>query len=465
MAGLHKEITVRISYDEMQAYVSLANPGSEESYSKSEVMASLAAQGIKIGIDEAAIDRLIEQQRYGREILVAEGTPAEDGQDASYIYNFNQTLNNKPVIREDGSVDYWSVRAIETVEEGQVIATYIDPVDGHHGMTVTGKLLMAKRGRPLPPLTGKGFERAADNHTYIATDTGKIEMNNNRIMILPVYEIKDDVNLTTGNVDFRGDVVIHGNVTSGARIHATGSVTIDGIAEGCTIEAGKDIILRGGFLGGYKGVIKSKGNIVAKFIEYATIEAAGTIELTSALNCNIVCYDRIFVNGKTANIVGGNIYGASGIEAYSLGTAAEVRTVIRAGISRELLESAAGLRENVSELNAIIEKINTGLAQFDAAAAKMNLDVSRDERRVSLLRARIAKQAELAKFREELERTETIMDRSRDARIRVSKTVYPGVAVEINGSVNVLRDEQISVEFRERQGNVVMVDMSGSLVS
>lgn len=465
MAGLHKEITVRISYDEMQAYVSLANPGSEESYSKSEVMASLAAQGIKVGIDEAAIDRLIEQQRYGREILVAEGTPAEDGQDASYIYNFNLILNNKPVIREDGSVDYWSVRAIETVEEGQVIATYIDPVDGHHGMTVTGKLLMAKRGRPLPPLTGKGFERAADNHTYIATDTGKIEMNNNRIMILPVYEINDDVNLTTGNVDFRGDVIIHGNVTSGARIHATGSVTIDGTAEGCTIEAGKDIILRGGFLGGYKGVIKSKGNIVAKFIEYATIEAEGTIELTSALNCNIVCYDRIFVNGKTANVVGGNIYGASGIEAYSLGTAAEVRTVIRAGISRELLESAAGLRENVSELNAIIEKINTGLAQFDAAAAKKNLDVSKDERRVSLLRARIAKQAELAKFREELERTEAIMDRSRDARIRVSKTAYPGVAVEINGSVNILKDEQISVEFRERQGNVVMVDMSGSLVS
>jgi hypothetical protein len=427
-------------------------------------LAALQAQGIKNGVSEAVIDRLLEGQLYGREVLVAKGIPAEDGKDAYFEYNFNQKLDNKPTVRADGSVDYWSVRAIEIVEEGQTIATYVEPVDGHNGLTVTGKVVTAKRGRPLPPLTGKGFERSADNRVYRATTTGKIDFKNNRIMILPVYEVSGDVDMTTGNIDFRGDVVIHGNVAPGARIHATGTVTIDGIAESCSIEAGKQIILRSGFLGGYKGTIRSKGSIVAKFIEYATVEAEGLIELTSALNCTITSYDRVLVNGKTANVVGGSIYGAAGVEASSLGTPAEVRTIVSAGVSRDVLAQATELRQKVSALSEMIDKINTGLKQFEEAAAENHVDISHDERRVSLLRARITKQAELSKAGEELGRIEAIMDRSKNATVRVLKTVYPGVSVEINGFINNMKEEQTSVEFKEKQGSVIMLGMSGSLV-
>jgi uncharacterized protein (DUF342 family) len=112
----------------------------------------------------------------------------------------------------------------------------------------------------------------------------------------------------------------------------------------------------------------------------------------------------------------------------------------------------------------MIEKINAGLKQFEAVAAENHVDVSRDERRVSLLRARIAKQAELSKSNEELGRVESIMERSRNASVRVTKTVYPGVAVEINGFTNNLKEEQNAVEFKEKQGNIVMFGMSDSMV-
>ena len=157
MAGLHKEITIRISYDEMEAYLLLARPGEGETYSKSEIMAALREKKVKIGVDESIIERMLSEERFGREVLIARGTAPVDGKDGYFTYNFDLNLNNKPTVREDGSVDYWSIHAVETVEEGQVIATYTEPIDGHHGMSVTGKLVMAKRGRPLPPLTGKGF--------------------------------------------------------------------------------------------------------------------------------------------------------------------------------------------------------------------------------------------------------------------------------------------------------------------
>jgi hypothetical protein len=459
MAELHKKITTRVTYDGMEAYVLLAQPQPQDAYHTSEIKAELYAQKIRNGIDEAAIDRMVENGIYGIEVLVAKGTPAEDGRDGCYKYHFNQELNNRPAVREDGSVDYRSVHVIEVVEEGQVVATYTEPVEGTNGMTVTGQQILCKRGRGLPLLTGKGFARSEDNRTYVAAISGKIELKNDRLVILPVYEIDGDVDMTTGNIDFRGDVLIHGNVSPGAKIRATGTVTIDGLAENCTIEAGKDVILRGGFLGGNKGSIKSKGCIIAKFMEYATAEAEGSIELTSALNCTITSYDKVLFTGKTADIVGGTVYGAAGVEAYSAGTAAEVRTIVSAGVSHELFRQASELRDQREELSQLCDRIDTGLKQFEEAAAEKHIDISRDERRVSLLRAKIAKQAELAGVCEALKRVEAIMERSQNACVRVQKTVYPGVSVEINGVANHIKDENASIEFREKQGSVIMLGM------
>ena len=81
-----------------------------------------------------------------------------------------------------------------------------------------------------------------------------------------------------------------------------------------------------------------------------------------------------------------------------------------------------------------------------------------------MLRTRIAKQAELADLSTKLEKTEAVLERSRDARVRVTKAVYPGVAVEINGFMNVIKEEQSAIEFRERKGKVIMMSLAGTIV-
>lgn len=133
------------------------------------------------------------------------------------------------------------------------------------GKTVTGKPIPAKRGREQLPLKGKGFERKDDN-TYVALMSGKIETQNDRVVILPVHELSGNADLSSGNIDFHGDVVIHGSVESGVIVKASGTITVDGIVEACTLEAGKDIILRSGMLGGNKASVKTKGSITAKFL-------------------------------------------------------------------------------------------------------------------------------------------------------------------------------------------------------
>ena len=77
-----REISVRLSHDEMEAYLMLPFLGKNEYYSKSEVMAALTQARVKVGIDESVIDEMLETECYGRERLVAQGTPSADGTDA-----------------------------------------------------------------------------------------------------------------------------------------------------------------------------------------------------------------------------------------------------------------------------------------------------------------------------------------------------------------------------------------------
>ena len=123
-----------------------------DEYAVADVMAALSQSRVTYGIKQDKIREMVEQRNYGREVLVAEGKPLVPGRDAEFKFNFDTDLHKRPLVREDGSVDYWSIHSVEVVEEGQVIATYIEPVDGENGMTVRGKPLTARRGRPLPPL-------------------------------------------------------------------------------------------------------------------------------------------------------------------------------------------------------------------------------------------------------------------------------------------------------------------------
>ena len=293
---LKKEPKIRISYDEMEAYLLLPTPLEiDEEYTFDDVMEKVRAAGVKIGINETKISAMIQERYFDRECLIAKGIDVVNGVDAYFDYNFDTNFNKVPSLREDGTVDYWSIHTVELVEEGQVIAEYHEPVEGSNGMTVKGKLLVAKRGKPLPQLAGKGFVRSEDNKTYTCTMNGKIEMKENRILISDVHEVHGDVGLKTGNIDFRGDVIIHGNVPTGAVIRATGSITVDGTVEGAILDAHKDIIIRGGMLGAGRGTVITKGNLFVKFMEYSRVKAHGSVTTDSLINCKVSAYDKLYL--------------------------------------------------------------------------------------------------------------------------------------------------------------------------
>lgn len=446
-ASTQSEPKVRLSRDNMKAYLLLPRP-ELENHDLNYILAVLKTNGISYGIQEDKINQMIEQHIYDQEVLIAEGQTPEDGVDGYYEYKFDMNFSKKPKLKPDGSVDYWSIKMVEIVTEGQVIAEYHKSVQGKDGVDLRGKPILARRGRDLVPLRGKGFERSEDGLTYTSMMDGKIEMNGERIIILPVYEINGDADLSVGNIDFRGDVIIHGAVCSGLTVKATGTVTVDGIVEGANIEAGKDIVLRSGVMGASRATIIANGNISAKFFEYTRVHANGMIQADVFLNCQVSCGESILLNGKKASIIGGEVGAIESIEVDTLGSEGEVRTHVKIGNDMATRRRIAVLQNKIKIEKTNLDKIEEGL--------KILQDMKNDPRRTDLLRVKIRDTALLAGDEAELQKLQDQIERARGGAVRVTGNVYPGVRVDIDELRVLVKEQQERLEFVREQDKILM---------
>ena len=72
----------------------------------------------------------------------------------------------------------------------------------------------------------------------------------------PVLKV-DNVDNSTGNLRFNGDVVVKGFVQEGFEIHSTGNVRIEGSVEGASIYADGSILLVNGINGMGRGILQA----------------------------------------------------------------------------------------------------------------------------------------------------------------------------------------------------------------
>ena len=93
-----------------------------------------------------------------------------------------------------------------------------------------------------------------------------------------------------------------------------------------------------------------------------------------------------------------------------------------------------------------------------------NAGLTPDERRIALLRTRMTKQAEIATIQKELDRLNVIVEKGKDATVKVLRDVYPGTTVSIDQMKLTVKDKQQTIEFRKRKGKVVMVALEDVLV-
>lgn len=446
-----KKPRIRTDAKGMYATIYFPLPDEDEAepvYDVGTLEQMLEQAGVVQGIDKNMLKSLSGGVLFDTDLIVAVGKETKEGTHGYYEYHFSQDFSRKPTIRPDGSADFLSIKVIEVVHEGDQIATYHPAVPGTKGYNVRGKELEPRMVRDMPPIGGRGFHRSEDNLSYYADMDGKIILKSNRINISPIYEIDQDADLTIGNIDFKGDVVIHGSVKNGVSIRATGSITVDGLVELCDMWAGKDIFLLSGVKGNERTNIHAEGSITAEFIEYAIVSCKGDLRAGVIFNCLVNCDSKVITtSGKRSAIIGGYVTAVQGISALVVGNKFGTVTRVMVGVDEERVQEMADLTEHIRKLDENIAKIKQGLEDFELMAQKKNVSYKDDPRRLQLLRIKIRDEALAAEAKLQYEELKNLMEQGKNATVRVYDTVHAGVTVRIKDQYAQMSDYQEHVEF------------------
>jgi uncharacterized protein len=445
---------------EMKAFIVIHRPGPHGADpAASRIRSYLELNHVVDGVIDDTLESLEANPVYGENILIAEGTRPKNGDDAKVVYSFDTDRRIK--IKEvEGRVDFKELNTINNVVDGQVLAKLVPPERGQAGMTVTGKILPAKDGKDRQLVTGNNVRLSDDKKQAIATTNGQVIISGERISVEPIYSVDGNVSLKNGgNIVFLGSVEVKGNVEDGYSVKAAGNVEVHGTIEKCEIDSEGDIIVHNGITGKNGAIIKAGGNIWAKFIENATVEAGGIIVVNEGIiNSNISCDHKIICRGKRASIVGGSIRASEEIDAKNLGSVAGVETNCEVGFDPKLkveLEMAQEKLKQQQKEQGDVE-LNMGTLEKMIKARK---DAPQDKKdyyeNLKLRAAELLHQ--IRETQDEIERVlRQINELKNNGKISASGKVYPGVKVQIKDAFLEVRSEYCAVSFVAEQGIVKM---------
>lgn len=334
-----------------------------------EVMASIAAKGVIAGINELAIRALCENPVYNRAYVVARGVPAATGKDGELVYHVERSRALRPKIREDGTADYRDLGFIHNVRQGEVLCEIIKPEKGEDGFDVCGNVLEGKLGKdPMDP-AGKNTVYNEDGTKLLAACDGSAEVQRGVINVLDVLRINGNVDNSTGDIDFVGDVIILGDVVSGFKVKSQGSISIKGSVEGATIEAQGDVVVGEGINGMNRGSVTAGGTLKCKYIQSSYIKAIENIYADSVMYCTMECGGNVELSGKRATLIGGRATIAGRLIAKTIGTESHVATYITMASTGTLKnQEIARLIQEIKEIDSANTKLLQIMARYDDLA-------------------------------------------------------------------------------------------------
>ncbi len=435
-------VEIVVAEDEMSAQMELFPPQGGKKVTFEDVKAALAEKGVVHGIDEDLIASAIEEERYYEKFTVAKGTPPVDGEDTKINYHFSLEPAKKPTKLINGSVDYRNLDLLISVEAGALLASLEPATAGKPGRTVLGKTLPAKDGRDLQLKIGKNVELSMDGLSARAKVSGQPSVIQGRLDVLPVYYVPGDVDYSTGNIKFNGDIVVQGMVRDGFTVEATGNVQIYGTVEGATVKAGGNVTLLGGVQGQGKAKIEAGENFSARFADKAYIKAQNITISEAAMHCQLEAVSKIVVEGGRGWLVGGKASAGEEIRARIIGSKLGTSTELEVGFSLQARDELKEIQRKLQEATQKQTDILKTIELLDRGRLPRHLEREDKASLYAKLRKTEEEQLlEIRKLEEKKHQLELGLQQQKHGVVRASQIIHPGVRVTIGRMAYLVRDE------------------------
>ncbi len=358
-----------ISRDCMAAWVYVIPPLNGGPDITEENLQSLLKQDrVKTGILDETIKSIAKEHIYDQVLLIARGILARNGIDGSVKDHFERVVQLEFEEDENGSVDYKNLNNIQAVKEGEVICEITTAIPGENGMTVEGQVYPCTvKGTPIPVPSGRNTQLTEDGTLLISQKTGHVTFSNGKFQVDPLLKINGNIDNSTGNVDYDGDIFISGDVRNGFSVKATGGIDIRGSVEGAEISAQGPITIASGMSGNGRGTLTSESYVKCRYLEHCTVKAGGNVYAESIINSKIQSGEDIVVTSGIGVIIGGSLLAGSNINANIIGSKVRrlITELIIANVPKNVEESSRLTREleqlhhNLSEIRKNINYLES----------------------------------------------------------------------------------------------------------
>jgi len=422
-----------------------------------DIYQDLERREIVYGIKQDAIADLIRRKRLNEKVLIAEGIPAQKGEDGWFEFFVRLDLPRIPAPLPDGSVDYVNIEAFEMVDEGEKIAVYHPAQKGISGKNIYGETIHAENGTEKKPIRGVGFIIAEDGVTYLSRMNGKFEYTAGRINITNILVVREDVTAVTGKLEVDGSVHVIGSIYSGGYIKASGDIIIEQNVEAARLIAGGNIMIKQGSCSKNDCFIEAGGEVSGSFFEAVSINARGSVKANYIMNSNINTLGKVIVSGSKGVLLGGTIRAVRGVSAYNLGNRLHLKTVLDVGrnelYEKEQAEYEKNREQLLNDLEALEKQRDKILALF-SAGRKVPEEIQR-----KIYAAIEVEYQRLAELDGEASKLSNLTEQIMEQPVYIRGKAYEGSLIVINGIKYMLPMEVKRVAFKLRNKQVVIVNM------
>ncbi|EMY76392.1 PF03961 family protein [Leptospira weilii serovar Ranarum str. ICFT] len=281
---------------------------------------------------------------------------------------FYHPMAKRVKLLEDGRADFRNIDRYINVKVGEKLATKFEGIPGTPGFDVFGNIIPAPAIKKPKLVIGNnieeraGLEEGKKLQEYFASTNGVIFVTDVSITVSPELHIAGNVGLSTGNIQFDGNVIVRGDIEPGSVVECTGALVVYGNLESNTVKVGQDLIVHGGIKGSGTEIIQVTGRIQAKFIENTFLETEGDIIVEGAiLNSTIDTLGSIILNGSNGNLVSSKVRTNEGISVVSLGSSAELDVMVELGFhfknDRSFQDISKKIQMGEKEMEKILPKI------------------------------------------------------------------------------------------------------------
>ena len=404
--------------------------------SSDDIQNLIAEIPIRLMVDYDKVNQLVEENLKFDEgvcCVFVEGKKPIDGNVQKVILDYDMSIETGKK-SEDGSIDFKERSFIHNIDAGIQIAHFIPEKPAEDGLDIYDEVLEAHYDEDPCYKIGNNLKVEADGINIKSAIKGILVNNNNTISVSNVIEI-EKVDLSTGNIEVDGSVIIKENVTPGFSIKTEGDIKVNGNIEDAKINCGGNLIVSGGIIGGPDSDMHINGKVYASFIRNANLISNGDVIANQIVNSDISCNNRVIVLEGKGVIIGGSVKALNGIWAKSIGAISESKTTIVVGRDAEAYALFKNIVTTVKTNREEINKYKTllGAEYFkDPKAFIQRIPENKRETIKAILKKVTNLVKETAELEEKRKQMSEEFEKLSSSSVSSMEGFFPGVTVYIS---------------------------------